>query len=266
MGQALEVVMDPTGHYATENNLVARQRLWSTSRRVPNFDFVSWVLDLAGVAQGGTQRVLDVGCGNGLYERALVKREHRGLRVALDLSAGMLQLVNDAAIVLADVQRLPFAPSCFDLVLAPHMLYHVPDVEAAASEIRRVLRSEGLFVAVTNSRSNLQELRSLVEAAVGTGWRMIQPSAQNFNLEDGDAVLSSAFGSVVRVDCPASHLVVTDVNVVTDYVASVADPYEAQVDVAWSEVVNRVSELAAAAISRDGVLRLSTGVGAFVCR
>jgi len=260
------VVINPAGQYATEDNLASRQRLWSTSRRVPNLDFVSWVLDLAEVAQGGIQRVLDVGCGNGLYERSLVKRGHQGPRVAVDLSAGMLRLVSDAAVVLADVQRLPFSPSSFDLVFAPHMLYHVPDIEVAASEIRRVLNSEGLFVAVTNSISNLQELRALVEDAVGTDWKMIQSSARHFNLEGGAASLSSAFESVVRVDCPPSQLVVTDVNAVTDYVASVADAYQAQVDLPWSEVVIRVHELARTAMSRDGELKLSTGVGAFICR
>jgi hypothetical protein len=85
-------------------------------------------------------------------------------------------------------------------------------------------------------------------------------------MEGGAALLSSAFESVVRVDCPPSHLVVTDVNVLTDYLASVADPYQVQVDIPWSEVVNRVHELAGTAMSRDGELRLSTGVGAFICR
>ena len=257
---------NPTGQYATDHNLASRQRLWSTSRRVPDFDLVSWVLDLAAVTHGGTQSALDVGCGNGAYERALVERGHRGPRVAVDPSAGMLQRVRDAAVVLADAQSLPFRPSCFDLVLAPHTLYHVPDIEGAANEIRRVLQPEGLFVAVTNSVLNLQELRALVETAVGTDWRMLRPSAQRFSMEGGAALLSSAFQSVVRLDCPPSYLVVTDVGVLTDYVASVADNYETQVDVPWSEVVHRVRELAGAAMSRDGELRLSTGVGAFVCR
>jgi SAM-dependent methyltransferase len=164
------------------------------------------------------------------------------------------------------VQSLPFSPRSFDVVLALHMLYHVPDVEVVAREIRRVLHPEGCFVAVTNSVSNLQELRSLVETAVGTGWRMIQSSAQHFNMEDGSALLSSAFESVVRLDCPPSHLVVTDVDALTEYVASVADPYEAQVDVPWSQIVNRVNGMASATMSRDGEIRLTTSVGAFLCR
>jgi SAM-dependent methyltransferase len=258
--------MNPPSQYATDRNLASRQRLWATSRRVPDFDLFSWVLDLAGVTRGATQSILDVGCGNGAYERALVERGHRGRRVAVDLSPGMLPLVEAAATVLADVQSLPFSPGCFDLVLAAHMLYHVHDVEVAADEIRRVLNGDGVFVAVTNSVANFQELRALVEAAVGTDWRMRRPSDQHFSMETGAEPLSSVFGSVVRVDCPTSHLVVSDVEVLTAYVASVADHYEAQVDVRWSEVVSRVREMADAAISRDGELRLSTGVGAFVCR
>jgi aminoglycoside phosphotransferase len=142
----------------------------------------------------------------------------------------------------------------------------VPDIELAAREIRRVLHPDGVFIAVTNSVSNLQELRDLVEAAVGTHWRMLRPADQRFNMEGGAALLSSAFESVVRRDCPPSDLVVTDVDAVVDYVASVADNYEGQVDVPWAEVVRRVRDLASAAMSRDGELRFSTGAGAFVCR
>jgi SAM-dependent methyltransferase len=178
----------------------------------------------------------------------------------------MVPLVENAAVVLGDVQSLPFSPGCFDVVLAPHMLYHVPDIAVAANEIRRVLSSEGLFVAVTNSVTNFRELRALVEAAVGTDWRMHRPSDQRFSMETGAGSLSPAFESVVRVDCPTSHLVVSDIDALAAYVASVGDHYEAQVDVAWSEVVSAVREMAGAAIARDGELRLSTGGGAFVCR
>jgi SAM-dependent methyltransferase len=259
------VTFNPPTQYSTDENLASRQRLWSTSRRVPEFDLFSWVLDLGGITPGSTQSTLDVGCGNGAYERALVARGHLGPRVALDLSAGMLPLVNDAAVVLADVQELPFSPECFDLVLAPHMLYHVPDTETAAKEIRRVLRPEGLFVAVTNSVSNLQDLRALVEAAVGSDWKMLRPADQRFSMENGAELLSTGFESVIRMDCPSSHLVVTDVDALVQYVASVADHYESQVDVLWSTVTSRVYDLASEAMAADGELRFSTGAGAFVC-
>lgn len=224
------------------------------------------VLDVADLTAGQTQTVLDVGAGNGNYERALTARGHRGAVVALDRSLGMLRVVPHAARVQADAQRLPIGSESFDVVLALHMLYYVPDIQAAAREIRRVLRRDGVFVAMTNSETNLVELRALVEAAVGTGWQMVRPADERFSLENGAALLAPAFASVVRIDCPQTHLVVTDVDAVAGYVASVADYYEDQIAMPWVEVVDRVRELATAVVAGEGELRWSTCAGAFVCR
>jgi SAM-dependent methyltransferase len=260
------VPADPSSQYATDGNLAARQRLWWSGRRRPYFDLFSWVLDLAGVTPDSDQRVLDVGCGNGAYEVAMHERGHRGRRVALDLSAGMLSRVDHAPGIQADVQCLPLPTGAFDLVLAPHMLYHVPDIVTAARECRRVLRPGGVVVAVTNSDSNLVELRQLIEAAVGSGWRMVQPSVRHFSLENGRAPLAAAFGSVTRVDCPETHLEVTDLDAVVSYVASVADHYEAEVGRPWAEVVERVRQLAGHELASGRPLRFTSAAGAFVCR
>ena len=58
--------LNPPGQYADDRNLHARQRLWRG--QVPSFDIAAWVLDLAGLRPGA--RVLDAGCGNGIYLRA----------------------------------------------------------------------------------------------------------------------------------------------------------------------------------------------------
>ncbi len=62
--------LNPPGQYADDRNLQARQRLWQG--QVPGFDIAAWVLDLAGLMPGA--RVLDAGCGNGIYLRALRER------------------------------------------------------------------------------------------------------------------------------------------------------------------------------------------------
>ena len=256
----------PATHYATDRNLVARQRFWANSRREPVLDLFTWVLDLAGLHTDGVESVLDVGCGNGAYEKVLTERGHRGSWFALDLSAGMFTHISGAAGVQADVQALPFAAERFDVVLAPHMLYHVTDITAAAREIRRVLRRDGTLVAVTNGVSNLIEMRTLVETAVGTGWQMIRPADQHFSLENGAAILGTAFDSVTRVDCPTSHLIVTDIDALVGYVSSTADFYQPEVDTPWTDVVDRVRELATSAMSARGELHFTNSVGAFYCR
>ncbi len=75
--------LNPLAQYADDRNLRARQRLWRC--QVPFFDIAGWVLDLAGVWPG--MRVLDAGCGNGIYLRALretTPRWRHGLRLTVD--------------------------------------------------------------------------------------------------------------------------------------------------------------------------------------
>ncbi|HKE75104.1 MAG TPA: class I SAM-dependent methyltransferase, partial [Acidimicrobiales bacterium] len=154
--------LNPSAQYATDANLGARQRLWAQR---PRFDFIGWVVDVAGLRAPSTARVLDVGCGNGMY---LAELRRRGIdAVGCDLSPGMLAAAAPhRALVNTDVTALPFAPAAFDVVLAPHMLYHVGDRTAAARELRRVLAPGGRCVAVTNGRAHLRALLTLVEAAV----------------------------------------------------------------------------------------------------
>jgi cyclopropane fatty-acyl-phospholipid synthase-like methyltransferase len=79
------VALNPLGQYADDRNLRARQRLWQ--HQSPFFDIAGWVLNLAGLTPG--LRVLDAGCGNGEYLRALAG--HPVQAAGCDLSMGMLR-------------------------------------------------------------------------------------------------------------------------------------------------------------------------------
>src|SRR5690349_6188727 len=133
--------MTIVAQYTTDANLAKRQRLWQVSERSIEFDLFDWV---AGMIEGTD--VLDVGCGNGAYLRRIPGA------IGMDLSLGMLDTARPtgAPLVNGDAQALPFAGASFDTVIAPHMLYHVPDRRLAARELRRVLRPGGVCVAVTN--------------------------------------------------------------------------------------------------------------------
>lgn len=259
-------MLNPPTQYATDQNLAARQHFWTVSRREPPFDLFPWVLDRAGLHAESSADVVDLGCGNGRYEQLLSERHHRGMCIALDISMGMLSDVTAAARVQGDAQRLPLRSNSIDVVLAPHMLYHVSDVAQALGEAKRVLRADGSLVAITNGQANLAGLSAIVEDAAGNEWQMRQPADQHFSLENGGAQLSAVFSTVERVDCPRSDVVVTDIDALAGYVASIADHYEDQVNVPWSDVVEGARARCADRLATAGELRIPTVAGAFICR
>lgn len=257
-------MLNPRGQYRDESNLRARQRLWEY--QLPTFDFARWVLDLAAPSPG--QRVLDLGCGNGSYLRALSQRKISAV-AGCDVSFGMLQAGRPAVTVCADASALPFTTGAFDMVLAAHMLYHVEDRMVAVREGRRVLADGGIFVAVTNGAAHISSLRACVEAAVAPstpGWKMLDTAVRAFSLQNGQALLRQAFDSVrcVRPQTPR-QIVIHDPGIVADYVASVADYYQPEVACSWSEVAESVRRQVADIIERDHAFVTSADVGAFIC-
>lgn len=258
--------LNPRTQYATERNLRARQRLWEEQR--PPFDIVSWVLDLAGLPPGTPARVLDVGCGNGAYLRQL--RVRRIEAIGCDLSRGMLAAATPhPRLVNANVTALPVSSSAFDVVLAPHMLYHVDNRVAAASEMRRVLRSGGRCVVVTNGKGHMESLRARVESAVQATtpkWEMRNPSTHAFSLDNGEEQLRTAFE---RVTCirprDVAPVALTDASVAADYVESVRDHYQSETKRPWDEVVEDVRRAVQSEIDASDAFVIQGETGAFVC-
>jgi len=111
---------------------------------------VDVVFDLAGPLT--SLRLLDVGCGDGLY---LVEAARRGaVASGVDISEAMLaaarQRADDADVAadlhLGDAQTLPFDDGSFDLVLAITVLCFLPDAQQAIDEMSRVLVPGGRLV------------------------------------------------------------------------------------------------------------------------
>ena len=266
------MTLNPPGQYADDRHLRARQRFWR--HQDPPLDIVTWVLDLAGLAPG--MRVLDAGCGNGLYLRGL--RDRGVTAVGCDLSPGMLRAaaaragrpaVGHPAVLNADVAALPLRDGAVDVALAVHMLYHVPDRPAALRELRRVTVPGGLCLAVTNGARHTRALRDLVERAAGEqnpGWQM-RPATHAFTAENAAAQLGAVFETVTLLR-PGREppVVIRDAAVAADYVASLGTHHRDETARPWPDVVADVRRQVQAIIDEQGAFVTSGDLVAFLCR
>ncbi len=233
-------------------------------------DFRAWVLQRLDLAPGLT--VLDVGCGSGVFHRALGQHDVRV--IGCDRSAGMVREVLAQAAQYrlpvgacqADAEMLPFAAGSCDRVMANHMLYHVPDQERALRELRRVHKPGGRVVMATNAADHGKRLRELHDEIAGElGYTPTGNAAGRFTLDD--------LPLVQRVFADAERHVVRNAFVFPTAEAALAYYASGQVDAiaerdAEGSHRGKLLPLMAARIEgiieREGAFRVPKDAGCFV--
>ena len=104
-----------------------------------------------GEEPGAFARALEIGTGTGYFGLNLVRAGVVGRLTATDISPGMLEVMADSAAQIGvevetascEAAELPFPDDSFDLVFGHAVLHHLPDLEAAFDEFKRVLRPGG---------------------------------------------------------------------------------------------------------------------------
>ncbi|HVM07256.1 MAG TPA: class I SAM-dependent methyltransferase [Acidimicrobiales bacterium] len=209
-------------------------------------------------------RVLDAGCGPGAYVGP-TSAQAREL-VAVDIAHGRLGFIDSAAAerVCGDVQTLPFGDASFDVAMAMHMLYHVPDIEQGVAELRRVIRRGGVLYAFTNSERAQWELHEVLER---NGCDPIAGGDTRFTNENGGAFLRTAFGRVELTEFTDTRLVVTDPECVVDEIERNRYVFEPglRTGVTWDDVVSGVRHDVTDVVERDGAFVMSECHGLFTC-
>lgn len=249
------------GQYRDSANFDARVRIYELFDVTPE-RWPRWLFARLGLRAG--ERVLEVGCGTGNLWRENAERIPAPLSLTLtDLSPGMLAQARERLRRLtlspdfreADAQSLPFPDASFDVAIANHMLYHVPDRARALAEVRRVLRPGGRFFASTNPWTHLIELRELLER-LGLPDVLLPPrrDAVFFDLERAADEISAVL-RVERIQRRDSALEVTDPDVLVAYVRSAEnDPLDAT-------ALARVGAHVAREIERAGAYHVGISAG-----
>ncbi|HKI19325.1 MAG TPA: class I SAM-dependent methyltransferase [Isosphaeraceae bacterium] len=115
------------------------------------------------VSRGRPIRMLDVGCGTGVFASAVRAALPEVKVVGIDLVAEMLEKgrlrwqsqSGQVFPVQGDSERLPFASASFDIVTCANSFHHYPRQDRAIEEMRRVLKPGGRLMIIDGYRDNL---------------------------------------------------------------------------------------------------------------
>lgn len=127
-------------------------------------------------------RVLDAGCGTGLFTLGLGRCRPTWQIRGFDASPGMLAVaarqarklsLAQVSLLRGDVDALPFADQSFDAVVAGGLFANLEDPLPALEQFRRVLRTNGKLVVVEYDRSTMSSFTRRFFRLRILGYRLI---------------------------------------------------------------------------------------------
>jgi len=147
-----------SGHYKTDEKLVLRKEYNKFFE--PKTDIVKDIIEF--LFSRSPKSALDVGCGNGDFLIKLRKAGFKGKLTGLEISRGMLEpgIKQNSEenlgidFIIGDAEELPFDDNSFDVIIAKHMLYHLPNIQKGVDEMYRCLKKGGALVITLNGENN----------------------------------------------------------------------------------------------------------------
>lgn len=198
--------------YSDDKNLAARMKLHN-KHRTNKQEFNDWLWDQYDFSEGF--HILELGCGNGVKWEGKIEKLSGCTVVFTDFSDGMVNIVREkfanyafVSCMQMDIQNIVYPDASFDAVIANHMLYHVPNLTKALSEVRRVLKTEGTFYAATNGDKGMPYYLHQVFKHFDENTTAFKEQ-YSFTLQNGFEALNRHFSAVKMVEYKNS-LSITD--------------------------------------------------------
>jgi len=180
------------------NARIALHRDYSTNQE----GWFHWLFQFLSFFSG--MRILELGCGNGDLWTENLEQIPKDVSIVLsDSSEGMVhevqrKLGNDDRISFGvfDMDHIPFENSAFDAVIANHVLFYSPAIDATLQEIGRVMKPKASFYCSTYGHNHMKEITQLVLRFNPEIRLSSEALYEVFGLENGEEILSSVFSSV----------------------------------------------------------------------
>lgn len=246
--------------YVKKDTLTVRNN-FHKKYSVNKYGWHNWVFDQYLFREN--TRVLELGCGTGNTWIGNEKRIPPNVNIILtDISPLMsgkairnLEKNKNFSFQLADIQKIPFADNEFDTVIANHMLYHVPNLSRALSEIKRVLKEDGLFYSTTTGKNSLGELNDIYKKFRDRAEFAFSENI-SYTLDNGESILKEYFKKIEK-RLYEDSLEVTEADDLMEYIVSYNDLPD--------DICSEIREIIKTRISENGSFRINKEQGMFVC-
>ena len=247
--------------YKNANNLNVRIELHEkySTNPIKWFDWLYENIDFSKI-----NTLLEVGCGNGqLWMNK--RKDIRNREIFLtDISDGMLEdakqnLNDNFSFFVVNCENIPFKKEFFDAIIANHVLFYLNDLNQGLSEIKRVLKKNGVFYSTTYSKNHMRELNELVKEFNSNVYLSEQPLYHRFGLENGEMLLKQYFKNV---ECKIynDYLDIDNAKPIVNYILSChgnQDILLEKYDEFYDFVENKIKE--------NGFIRITKEACLFIC-
>lgn len=244
--------------YTNSNNLNIRMAIHSKYSRNKQ-GFGNWIHEQYQLFNGC--RILELGCGNGdMWKDKIETIGKESTLILSDYSEGMVMEVKEKynnytniSYQQINIEEIPYEENSFDIVIANMMLYHVPNLERALSEVRRVLKAEGKFYSATFGENGIHKY-----ILIALKDNSDTQDNNTFTLQNGSTVLSKYFDNVMKTEY-IDALEVTDTKDLIDYIysmTSIINVKEEERDNLFEIFENRKDE--------NGIIRIPKEYGMFI--
>lgn len=188
-----------TSQYKNATNISARIRLHNLYSQNAQGWF-PWLYEQCNIRPG--MRILELGCGNGALWTENKPLLPQNISIYLsDISEGMIRDVRRTvgledtrfSFHTFDCHQIPFDAESFDLVIANHVLFYCDDISKVCHEVKRVLKSDGIFLCSTYGAQHMKEINQLVQEFDNHVVLSAEKLYERFGLENGEAILTPIF-------------------------------------------------------------------------
>ena len=236
------------------NIRIRLHQLYSTNKE----GFNHWIVKHYNIKKESS--ILELGCGTGITWKEHINLLQDCKEVYFtDLFEGMIEEARsnigehpNIHYEVVNAEELPYKDERFDIVIANMMLYHIPNLDKALSEIRRVLKKNGIFYSATYGENG-------VESFINKMLNVQTERQHTFTLQNGKDILEKWFSSVEKLEY-VDKLLVSNRSDLVEYIQSFKEMNDWQ-NYSEEDLYGLISDY-----EKQGIIEIPKEYGMFVSR